>query len=103
MSDTPRSDKAEDEAKERYERFREVDWPAFGDVGFDFARQFERENNRIFKINEALMAENAEMEIMLRDSKEVLDEYAKDGKHRAAYDASLRIYGFLRRYNSQNK
>ena len=103
MSDTPRTDAKWDEcfatiARDTV-RFRE------------FAAQLERENNelrasndRMFKINEGLLAENAEMETMLRDSKEVLDEYAKDGKHRAAYDASLRIYGFLRiRYNSQNK
>lgn len=52
MSDTPRSDRAEDDAKQRYEIFREVDWPAFGDVGFDFARQLERELNAANNIKE---------------------------------------------------
>lgn len=53
MSDTPRSDEQEDIAKEQYENFREAGWPAFGDVGFDFARQLERELNetkRLLKI-----------------------------------------------------
>ena len=60
MSDTPRTDEVEDKV--------------FFLVDADFARHIERENNelrasndRMFKINEGLLAENAKMGAALRD------------------------------------
>ena len=60
MSDTPRTDEVEDKV--------------FFLVDADFARHLERENNelrasndRMFKINEGLLAENAKMGAALRD------------------------------------
>ena len=66
MSDTPRTDEVEDKV--------------FFLVDADFARHIERENNelrayndRMFKINEALMAQNADLASALEEALEAIE------------------------------
>ena len=83
MSDTPRTDEVEDKV--------------FFLVDADFARHIERENNelrayndRMFKINEALLAQNAKMAEALRELGTVTNRFPvmEGSRLAAALDAA---------------
>ena len=105
MSDTHRSDEAEEQSIRAYENQREVGWPPFPCDGYDFSRELERELNAALARIKRL--EEADIELADRMTAEAhqFNLCAKNhgGKNRGAQAVADRAAEMLLRFASQAK